>query len=179
MVANYEITEAGKQVGEARVSKLGLYLYFSCRCNIPDGKLMRLIVECDGNRESLGICVPMGSSFGVETRIAAKKMGSGNLFFYLVGKDEHPQRTESLPLIAETAEPEITCNEQFVPVSEEEPFEQLDLLEDAHMEIREGEIGIVLPMQKNAPPADDADGADDQKSSSSPTGQWSEPNTSL
>ena len=111
--------------------------------------------------------------------IAAKKMGSGNLFFYLVGKDEHPQRTESLPLIAETAEPEITCNEQFVPVSEEEPFEQLDLLEDAHMEIREGETGIVLPMQKNAPPADDADGADDQKSSSSPTGQWSEPNTSL
>ena len=47
-------------------------------------------------------------------------------------------QAETVSSIAEPAE------QVFVPVSEEEPFEQLDMLENAVMEVRDGRPGIVI-----------------------------------
>ena len=41
-------------------------------------------------------------------------------------------------------EPPAAVEESFIPVSEEEPFEYLDKLEDAHMEIHDDTPGIVF-----------------------------------
>jgi len=171
MNACYEIMQAGKPVGKACVSRQGLYLCFSCRCEIPDGEIVRLIVESDGHRESLGVCVPMGNVFGVETKLPAKKIRDGNLEFYLEGSRKEGDYTQAAPYVKEELTDEKCRQEQFIPVSEEQPFEQLDLLNDSHMEIRDGEAGIVIQVKENVPPANEADGTDDQISSSSPTGQ--------
>ena len=51
---------------------------------------------------------------------------------------EEAVQAETVSSIAEPAE------QVFVPVSEEEPFEQLDMLENAVMEVRDGRPGIVI-----------------------------------
>jgi len=162
----YDITYNGAPVGTARMEKLGLYYLFSCRCRLPDQGLYRIHVISPQTREDLGICVPMGDVFGMDKKIAAKHLGEGIPAFELVEKDwkprdvipelPTPQEEDAveapLPAQEETIlmEPDETpvqpepVEDRFVPVSEEEPFEYLDKLEDAVMEIRGDQQGIVL-----------------------------------
>ena len=55
----------------------------------------------------------------------------------------------------------------FVPLSPEEPFRYLHRLENAYLERRNGRVGICIPPLHH------------EMLSSRPTGQWSEPSTSL
>ena len=143
----------GTQVGTVRADKQGLYILFSCRCRLPQEGLYRVHAVCGKHREDLGICIPLGGSFGMDKRIPAKRLGEGMLAFELVPKDwtppaaatpkqEHP--TVELPMPEPAAEESGEPAPQFVPVSEEEPFEYLDKLEDAHLEIRNDIPGIVI-----------------------------------
>lgn len=52
----------------------------------------------------------------------------------------------------------------FIPVSPEEPFGYIQKLQQAHLAQQDGLVGIIVN--------------EDQNSSDSPTGQWSEPITS-
>ena len=53
---------------------------------------------------------------------------------------------------------------EFIPVSSEEPFGYIQKLQQAHLAQQDGLVGIIVN--------------EDQNSSDSPTGQWSEPITS-
>ena len=147
MAETYEIFYDGECIGRAAVERKGLYLCFSCRCRLPDEGLYRIHVRSDEGREDLGICVPMDEGFGMDKRIPIKHLGEGKLHFELIPKDR--KRVEiTAPELPEDAKEEATaCLErvqQFIPVSEDEPFDHLDKLETAHMEIRDDLPGIVI-----------------------------------
>ena len=154
MAQTCEIKFEDVSVGTAQVQKQGLYLSFSCRCRLPLEGLYRIHVICGEKREDLGICVPLDDAFGMDKKIPAKRFGEGELSFKLVPKDwTQPEVTLTEPNVA--AEEKISAPEeeqdfcaelsqQFIPVSEDEPFEYLDKLENAHMEICDGEPGVVI-----------------------------------
>lgn len=134
MAETYDIIFDGKPVGTAQTEREGLYCQFSCRCHLPQEGLYRIHVICAENREDLGICIPIDGAFGMDKKIPVKRLGDGALQLELVPKDWQPQAERS-------PEP---AREIFIPVSEEKPFEQLDKLEHAVMEVRDDEVGILL-----------------------------------
>ena len=154
MAETYEIFYDKQCVGTATMKREGLYLCFSCRCRLPDNGLYRIHVTDGDRRGDLGICVPMDDNFGMDKKLPAKGLGEGILRFELLPKDWKPQEitiTEpDVPAKEETSAPEEEPDfydepsQQFLPVSEDEPFDYLDKLENAHMEIRDDQPGIVL-----------------------------------
>lgn len=121
----YDILLAEQPIGTAFVKREGLYYSFRCCCRLSGQVIYKLIVTCAEKQESLGICVPRGKDFGLETRLPVKRLGEGKLSFYAV-----PRHTE--------------LKGRFVPIRAEEPFAYIDKLQKAHLEIRGSQIGIVL-----------------------------------
>lgn len=125
MVGNYELTRMGKPCGHVAVEKQGLYYHFSCRCRLPEGQMYCLTVHCGDRQENLGVCVPMDGQFGAEKRIPCKRLGEGTMEFSLLPKHEKREG-------------------KFVPIYPEAPFAYLTRLEDAVLESRDGQLGIVI-----------------------------------
>lgn len=123
MEGTYEIILGGEPVGQARVTRQGLYYCFFCRCRLSGGVIFRLQVRWGEKTESLGIPVPQGEWFVLETRLPSKRMGQGKPEFLAVPR--HPE----LP-------------ENFHPISPEEPFTYLSRLENAFLAYRDGKPGI-------------------------------------
>lgn len=159
MADAYEIQYQGKTVGTVRTQKQGLYHCFHCRCTLPDEGMYRIHAIAGDKWEDLGICIPVEGKFGMDKKVPLKRLGEGKLAFQLVEKDwkpeepapehEEPAPEPELPVQEEImAEPEPVAAEEpegtFIPVSEEEPFEHLDMLENAVMEVRDDEVGIIL-----------------------------------
>ena len=154
MSETYDITYDGAHVGNAKMKKQGLYYSISCRCRLPDAGLYRIHAIAGGRREDLGICVPMGESFGMDKRIPVKYLGDEAVTFELHPKDWVPEYTadteqpepaeQENEAFVEESEPDNYDEETFIPVQEEETFDYLDRLEDAVLAIRDDQIGIVL-----------------------------------
>ena len=140
----YEITYADAAVGTARMEKQGLYYRFSCRCRLPKDGFFRIHVICADKRADLGICVPVDGMFGTDKKIPIKMLGDGAWTFLLRPNEwvSEEMKTTAEPM-KETIQ-EMLPEDHFVPVSEQEPFADLDKLESAIMEIRSGKPGIVL-----------------------------------
>lgn len=168
MAETYDITHEGAPVGSAQMEKQGLYYVFSCRCRLPDKGMYRIHVICGETREDLGICIPIDGMFGTEKRIPSKRLGEKTPAFELVAKDwvpptpampepEEPPLEEEKQSIPEPEEPVFheeaqftpeSVEDTFIPVSEEEPFEHLDKLENAVMEIRGDTPGVIIADEK-------------------------------
>lgn len=131
----YDIMLADQSIGTASVKRVGLYYSFCCRCRLSGDVIYKLIVSCGENEESLGVCVPRGNGFGLETRLPVKRLGEGSMRFFAA-----PRHRE--------------LKGRFVPIRAEEPFAYIDKLQKAHLEIRGGQMGIVLP---EAEPSDRCD----------------------
>lgn len=129
MIGIFDIRMGDKIVGKAQVEREGLYYRFSCRLSLPGQGMYRLLVRAGEKREDLGVCIPMGSQFGVEKKIPCKCLGEGIPEFILMPKDGAP-RTGT-----------------FVPVYPEEPFAYIRRLENAFLAHRDGQIGIIIPEQ--------------------------------
>lgn len=156
MAETYDIKHEGAPVGTARMEKQGLYYVFSCRCRLPKEGLYRIHAINGDAREDLGICIPMDGVFGMDKKVPQKRIGEGILTFELVPKDWQPQEIvpEPEPILqveetvqpvqAEEIAPSAAVEESFIPVSEDEPFDYLDKLEDARVEVRDDQVGIVI-----------------------------------
>lgn len=129
MEGNYSVTFGQTQVGRVRVRRQGLYYQFICRCQLSGDVVCRLTVRCGGKQESLGILVPSQEGFGLDTKVSVKRIGEGEMEFYLMPSREHAVGT-------------------FVPLSPEEPFSYIARLKDAYFERRYGQAGVVLPDMK-------------------------------
>ena len=116
----------GQAIGTARVVKEGLYFSFRCRCRLSGEVVYRLQVRCGDNKENLGIPVPQNGAFELNTRIPAKKLGSGRM-------------------VVEAVPKKVEWEGVFVPLSPEEPFKYLRRLEGAFLQVRNGQVGILLP----------------------------------
>lgn len=121
----FDIRMGNEVVGTVHVERQGLYYCFSCRCRLSGAVIYRLSVSCNGHHENLGVLVPMGDVFGLDTKLAVKRLGEGVLQFLVLPK--HPQ-----------------SQRQFVPIHPEEPFRYITRLQNAFLEVRDGQIGVVV-----------------------------------
>lgn len=125
MEGNYELKFGGQTVGKVQVTREGLYYRFCCRCRMPGDVVSRVVVSCGGREESLGILVPVGDGFGLDTRLAVKRIGQGDPDFTVV-----PNR---MPLEG-----------KFVPIKPEEPFAYIERLKDAYLVNANGQTGMII-----------------------------------
>ncbi len=123
-----EIMLGGRSIGRAEVRREGLYYSFDCRCRLSGEVVYRLTARCGEKTENLGIPVPEGNGFVLRTRIPVKRLGEGEIT--LRAEPKHTQ-----------------LSGKFVPLSPEEPFRYLRRLQDAFLQVRDGQVGIVI---KNA-----------------------------
>ena len=119
----FDITLGGRSVGQAAVFQKGLYLYFDCRCRLSGETVCRIRVRCGEKEADLGIPVPEGRDFVLRKKLPAKKLGDGVPEFWVAPK-------------------KVKLPENWVPVRAEEPFAYLSRLEDAYLEVRDGQVGI-------------------------------------
>lgn len=126
MVKTYPILMDGQTVGTATVRREGLYLLFTCQCHIG-GKLLYEIIAFDGqHRENLGVLVPVDGEFYLQTRRPAKRFQPGKLVFQAAPKQSRPKGI-------------------FVPLVPDVPFTHVHRLQDAFLEVRGGQLGLVVP----------------------------------
>ena len=125
MVGSYAILQGTDKVGTAVVTQEGLYYRISCRCRYGGEPMRRIFMNLGDQQLDLGVCVPVDGQFGLEKRIPRKNLVSGTPQFRLMPKY---RRTDRL----------------FVPVYPEEPFAYMAKLKDAFLEIREGQIGVLI-----------------------------------
>ena len=121
-----EIMLGGQAIGRAQIRREGLYLCFRCRCRLSGEVVYRLQVRQGEHTENLGIPVPQEGAFELNTRIPAKRLAPGKI------------QIEAVPKQVELAG-------MFVPLSPEEPFKYLRRLEEAFLQVRDGQVGIILP----------------------------------
>lgn len=117
----YEIMLWDKTVGTVSVSREGLYYRFHCRCELPENTVCRVTA----GKESLGILVPTGEGFELNTKLPVKRFGEIAPEFHLV-----PNK----PVLEGT----------FIPIKPEEPFAYIERLKDAYLVRRGDEIGICV-----------------------------------
>lgn len=115
-----------RKVGQAVVTREGLYYRFSCRCRFPGEAIYKLTVCSSGGSCDLGIPVPEEGEFRLNTRLPVKRIG------------QEPLKIRAEPKHSESGG-------MFVPLSPEEPFRYISRLQQAHLAVREGKIGVILP----------------------------------
>lgn len=125
MNQQYEVCIGGQTVGKVQVLRQGLYYRFISRCNLNGGIPYRMMVRCNGKLENLGVLVPMGNCFGLDTKIAVKHLGEGTMEFSVVPKQKSAGR-------------------QFVPISPEEPFAYISRLKESFFAINHGQTGVLI-----------------------------------
>lgn len=125
MEGDYGVYFGNQLAGKVQVLRQGLYYRFICRCQLTGDVICRLTVSCGTNRESLGVVIPMGGGFGLDTKLPVKKLGEGKMEFILVPK--HEIRTG-----------------KFVPISPEEPFSYISRLKESFLERSGGQVGITI-----------------------------------
>ncbi len=121
----YDIYMGDRPVGQAAVERQGLYYHIRCRCQLTGEILCKVVVSRGDRQESLGLLVPMAEEFGLETRLAVKKLGEGDLRFRVLPRHGELQG-------------------KFIPLSPEEPFRYLSKLKNAFLENRNGRVGVVI-----------------------------------
>ena len=125
----YRIYAEGQDTGSACVTECGLYYHFSCRCVWNNASACRIAVTCGDKQTDLGLCIPMGETFGIETRIPIKKVGIGYMRFDVVTSAGTGQG----------------C---FVAIAPTKPFLYISKLRFARVEVQGGETGILFPQSR-------------------------------
>ncbi len=125
MEGNYGVYFGNQMSGKVQLIRQGLYYRFHCRCRITGDIVCRLKVTCGSRQEDLGIVVPMGDGFGLDTKLPVKRLGEGEMTFTLVPKHE-------------------SVAGRFVPVYPEEPFSYIQMLKHAYLCRQNGQTGVVI-----------------------------------
>ena len=123
MDGTYEIFLGSAPVGQAVVTKQGLYYHISCRLKLTGSTIWQLQARVGERQIPLGIPVPEGDRYTLRTKISARQLGQGELDFVLVPKH-------------------APVGENFVPLSPETPFAYLHRLEQAFLTRQNGVPGI-------------------------------------
>ena len=119
----FDILWNGKPVGTAECKKEGLYYRFDCSCTPPDKAFYRVVLTDGQVQRDLGICVPQGNRFVLTARVPCKLINTEALSFELTDK-----RQESFS----------------VPVNTGEPFEHLEKIETARLQVTNGQAELII-----------------------------------
>lgn len=117
----YSVLLVGKKIGTADVEKRGLYYKIRCVCYLDGREPVHIIVSAE-REVDLGLCVPNGKHYELNTSIPVKQVGEGELTFQAASKCR--------PL------------EMAVPVTADEPFQYIMRLKDAYCVRRKNQIYI-------------------------------------
>ena len=123
MEGNYGIFLGQERIGQAVVTRQGLYYAFFCRLKLTGSVICQLQARVGDRRVSLGVPVPEGGCFVLRRRISAKELGQGDMKLLAVPKH-------------------APVGENFVPLSPEAPFAYLHRLEQAFLTRQKGVLGI-------------------------------------
>lgn len=124
MRKEYAVCLGKERIGSATVKREGLYYRIHCQCQLSGSIPCRIIVK--GEKEvDLGLCVPMGDRFGIDTLIPVKRIGEGDLNFQVL-----PRHSKQ--------------DAQFIALSPEEPFRYISRLKDAYLVRQEGKLGLAF-----------------------------------
>ena len=126
MLERYPVYLEKQAVGQVEITKQGMYYLLDCRCHLPGDEAVRLILDCSGRQQDLGILVPHDGDFGMKARISVRHLEEGTPAFYV--KPRHEKAEGS-----------------FVPVSPEKPLPDLLCLEKAVLAVQDGQVGLLLP----------------------------------
>ena len=119
----YEVMYGNDAIGKVQVIPQGLYCRIICRCRGTYEQVLRLFADAQGHRENLGVLIPEGDGLLLDRKIPAKRLGTGNLRFYLSSG--------------------CGCDGgHFVPICPEEPFLYISRLKTAFLESEQGKVGI-------------------------------------
>ena len=121
----YDIYRGGEKIGKAEVRREGLYYRFLCCCDLTGEVMYRLTVKCGDKTENLGIPAPDGDAFYLTKRLPVSRFPKEEPEFRAVPKHAPP-------------------DEMWIPVNPEEPFDYIHRLENAVMERRNNELGILI-----------------------------------
>lgn len=132
----YDILRGGEKIGKAEVHREGLYYRYKCWCNLTGEVMYRLTVSCGGKTENLGIPVPEGDCFYLNTRLPVSRFSQEDPVFRAVPRHEELKK------------------ERWIPISPEKPFDYIARLENAIMEQRNGEVGVLLREDSDSAPPD-------------------------
>ena len=117
-------------VGNAEVTKEGLYYRFCCVCTPPDKSMYRIHVTDGIITKDLGICVPEKDRYILVTRVPMKYFKGEELTFILTSNK---------------------LEKAFMPVATDAPFEALDQLKTARFQIENGQPGILIDPAPDQP----------------------------
>ena len=109
MEGNYQVCFGKRVVGSVTVFRQGLYYRFVCRCRLTGNVICRLRVQCGSSQQDLGIPVPVGDEFMLDTKLPSKRFEKGIAEFSLVPKN-------------------AAISGMLIPIYPEEPFAYIEKL---------------------------------------------------
>ena len=83
MEKSYSVTMGTQIVGTATVRRQGLYSRIVCHCCFDKPRFYHLEMECNGQSRRLGVLIPSGNRYLLETTIPAKYINEDNIRFYI------------------------------------------------------------------------------------------------
>ena len=118
----YPIICKNKPVGTAQVTVEGLYYRIRCWCTQEARPPRRILMRSEAASVDLGICLPDGQQFIMNTRIAAKRLGEGAFSFHMSA----PEYEKGIFYVVET----------------NKPFPHLSSLKRARFTVQDGKAGL-------------------------------------
>lgn len=122
-MTEYEITLNGKPLGTATIETQGLYYRISCRCLLPDKKIHTIWIRWSDGSRKLGVCVPQGQYFCLDTKVPMK-------YF---------------PLTGLCFEIDYRAENEFFPIDARKPFIHIDKLQQSRFDVRDDRLGLIIP----------------------------------
>lgn len=126
MIGNYDVKLGNETVGQAAVTKQGLYYHICSQCKLTGSIVCKLVVQWDDKTETLGVLVPEAGQFCLNTKMPMKRAGQGQPQFQVSPKHQR------MP-------------ENFVPIRADEPFAYLSQLENAYLKMSGNTVGLIIP----------------------------------
>lgn len=125
MLEKYPVWIGDSQIGNAQISKIGLFYEIIAECMLPDTRIYRLQARCASGTKPLGILAPCNGAFSVRAKISADKMPLENIRFFTnpVHGDAHLQLMRVCPDL---------------------PFEKIDQLEEMNCVVCDGKVFLTL-----------------------------------
>ena len=131
----YDIYQGDEKIGKAEVRREGLYYRFLCYCNLSGEIMHRIVVTCGTKQENLGIPIPDRDCFYLSAKLPVSRFSEGEPTFQVIPK--HPYKTDGL----------------WTSISPETPFAYIHKLQNAVLERRGDQIGILI--SEEVPPDSD------------------------
>lgn len=121
---DFDIYFYNSVVGKVIVMPDGLYYNISCRCTLPSNGIYRVIMHSGNQTINLGVCVPTGGCFGIDTKLPQKYIDVRNCTLELSKQGEN----DSLRVLIEP----------------DKPFDKLQLLNRAVYDPETGVLSVSM-----------------------------------